>query len=308
MKIIQHFLFSVLPFITFSQVVDFPQPALPTLSDFQHVRDFTMNANQTEAYFTVQSPNEEIAVIVRIAFVNSVWTPPEMVPFTGKFRDIEPFLSPDGKRLYFSSNRPLNALDTTIKDYDIWYVERTDNPSNWSEPINLGKPINSTSNEFYPSLATNGNLYFTSDAGALLNKDDIYFSEFKKGKYQNPIPLDQNINSTGYEFNAYISPDERFLIYTAYGRKEGFGSGDLYISYRTEKGNWDKALNMGEAVNSKAMDYCPFVDLKTNTLYFTSKRSSIKPSEFKSISEFLKVANQYENGLSRLYKVPFSFK
>ena len=52
------------------------------------------------------------------------------------------------------------------------------------------------------------------------------------------------------------------------------------------------------------MDYCPFVDAKTNTLYFTSKRSEINNSNegFSSLQDFLKNMKKYENGLSRIYK------
>ena len=280
-----------------------PQPAFEFLSRFPHIRDFTISEDQDEAFFTVQSPNEEIAVIACMKQQEGKWLEYEIVPFTGQYRDIEPFLAPDGLRLYFSSDRPLKDGVEVPKDYDIWYVERKDAGSSWSAPVNLGAPVNTSGNEFYPSLSTNGNLYFTSDAMTMLSKDDIYCSKWEGGKYTAPVPLDKAVNSAGYEFNAYISPGEDFLIYTAYGRKEGFGSGDLYISQKDAKGNWKEAMNMGEKINSAAMDYCPFYDVKTNTLYFTSKRSAIVPGQFMSMKDFLKIADQYENGLSRIYKV-----
>ena len=58
--------------------------------------------------------------------------------------------------------------------------------------------------------------------------------------------------------------------------RDGFGSGDLYISYRISDNVWTKAKNLGAEINSDKMDYCPYVDTKTNTLYFTSKRSDSK--------------------------------
>jgi hypothetical protein len=51
------------------------------------------------------------------------------------------------------------------------------------------------------------------------------------------------------------------------------------------------------------MDYCPFVDRATNTLYFTSRRSDVTKNHFKDLQEFEEVATQYENGFSRMYKV-----
>jgi len=59
---------------------------------------------------------------------------------------------------------------------------------------------------------------------------------------------------------------------------------------------------MGENVNSPFMDYCLFVETKTNTLYFTSKRKKYLKSEFKNMDEILKTFNAYENGMSRIYQ------
>ncbi|WP_411030882.1 hypothetical protein [Spongiimicrobium sp. 3-5] len=279
------------------------QPALPILSEFSKVRDFTLSANTREAYVTVQSAAEEVSVIVRLEKENDVWTPPQLVSFSGKYKDLEPFLSPDGLRLYFVSNRPLTTDDTQTKDFDIWFVTRNGEGDPWSEPQNLGSPINTEHNEFYPSLANNGNLYYTSDSPTALGKDDIFFSEFKDGKYNQPIGLGATVNTEGYEYNAYIAPNESFLIFGGYNREDGLGSGDLYISFQKEDDSWEKAVNMGEAVNSAYMDYCPFVAMDSYILYFTSRRSTIKSEGFKSIGALQSALNTYANGNSRIYKV-----
>jgi hypothetical protein len=60
---------------------------------------------------------------------------------------------------------------------------------------------------------------------------------------------------------------------------------------------------MGPDINSDKMDYCPFVDTKTNTLYFTSKRlKSITLKSSVNMEELKAHFNNYENGASRLYK------
>ncbi len=217
-------------------------------------------------------------------------------------------MSPDGLRLYFSSDRPLDHTASELKDYDIWYVERKTPQAKWSEPINIGMPINTKDNEFYPSVTLSNNLYFTSDAAISKGKDDIFVSEYKNGKYEAPVSLSDSINSVGYEFNAFVAPDESFMVYTCYNREGGLGSGDLYISFKNNTRQWLKAQNMGTTVNSKVMDYCPFVDVKTGTLYFTSKRHSVKKQSDKklSIEEVLQEMSVYENGLSKLYQVDMS--
>lgn len=280
-----------------------PELAFDFLSKYPNTRDITISSDGTEAYFTIQSPLEEISVIAFSKKVKSKWSEPQIVNFTGKFRDLEPFLSSDGLRLYFASNRPLSETIDTTKDFDIWYVERKTIKEAWSKPINLGAPVNTSNDEFYPSLAENKNLYFTCTCEGSKGKDDIYFAEWKNKAYSNPVSLSDSINSIGFEFNAFISPDESYLIFTGYNRVGGMGSGDLFISYKKDE-KWLAAKNMGDKINSPSMDYCPFYDSKQKQFYYTSKRSEIITEEkFKSLSEFYKEISKPENGWSRIYTV-----
>ena len=283
---------------------DLPQAAFPALAEYPSIRDFTLSAEGDEAYFSIQSLNGELSFIASISKHKNDWTKPQIVSFSGEYHDLEPFLSPDNLRLYFASSRPKNSNVEEQGDYDIWYVERFSTKDVWSEPINLGLPVNSDQNEFYPSIATNKNLYFTSDRTGSKGKDDIFVSLWNGKTYDEPKSLGESINSEGYEFNAYISPSESFLLFSGYNRIDGSGSGDLYISHRERNLSWRKAINFGSVINSDKMDYCPFVDLKTKTLYFTSKRSSIKPGAvFNSTENLFKELQKYENGSSRLYKI-----
>jgi hypothetical protein len=280
-------------------------PFLPEIfSQFPNVRDIAISTEGDEIYFSVQSHVDEVSFIASAKRENNKWSNPEIVSFSGKYFDIEPFLSSDGLKLFFASNRPVGNTDDKLKDFDIWYVQRENKNSKWSSLINLGEPINSPANEFYPSIAKNNNLYFTCDERSTKGKDDIFFSPWENGKYSDPISLSDSINSDGYEFNAFVAPDESYIIFTAYQREDGFGSGDLYMSVKDSKGIWAKAKNLGVEINSNKMDYCPFVDAKTNTLYFTSKRSIINDSGkgFSIMQEFLNEMKKYENGLSRMYK------
>ena len=287
-----------------SQARIIAEPAIETLAEYPKVRDFTMSILANEAYVTIQSPLEELAVIARLKLVNNTWAEPEIVSFSGEYKDLEPFLSPDGLRLYFVSNRPLNDTTTTIKDYDIWYVERESIAVNWSEPINIGSSVNTEYDEFYPSVANNNNLYFTRDSPDTKGKDDIFISKWQDGYYKLPVSISDSINTASYEFNSYVSPDETFIIYSGYNRKDGYGSGDLYISFKNNQGVWSSPKNLGNEVNSAQMDYCPFIDLNSGMLYFTSRRSSVNNEKKFSSMEKLKLElNKYENGYSRIYKV-----
>lgn len=285
------------------------QGVIPFLKEiiiqFPNVRDVTMTKDENEIYFTVQSYLGELSAIVHVIKRDGVWSNPQVANFSGRFQDMEPFLSADGLKLYFVSNRPLSNEEQKPKDFDIWYVERKNLNSNWSIPVNLGEPVNTKGNEFYPSLANSGNLYFTSDGELSKGKDDIFLSKYRNGKYEPPFSMNDSINSEGYEFNSFIDPEEKFIIYTCYNKKGGLGSGDLYISYHKGNDEWTTCKNLGNEINSTEMDYCPYVNPKSGKLHFTSKRSAVpdtfnEPLNFDSMREEM---NKYENGLSRLYSV-----
>ena len=88
------------------------------------------------------------------------WSAPEFAGFSGEYSDLEPFITHDGAWLYFVSKRPLPG-ETEPGEWDIWRIPRTDD--GWGDPEILPAPVNDEHKEFYPSLTTDGDLYFTSD-------------------------------------------------------------------------------------------------------------------------------------------------
>jgi hypothetical protein len=274
------------------------------ISQFPATRDFTMASNGNEAYITVLDHSGSISVLVELNKDNDRWNAIGIVPFSGPYKDLEPFLSPDGFRLYFASNRPLEGAEAKT-DFDIWYVTRTDLDSPWSSPVNPGAPVNTDKNEFYPAVASNGNLYFTSDSLAETSKDDLFYAIWSGDTYSQPVRLPESVNTEGYEFNSYIAADESFLLFSGYNRKDGVGGGDLYISYNKE-GNWTPATNLGMTVNSPRLDYCPFYDEKDSRLYFTSNRNSVEMQD--SIESLISELNKHENGQSRIYLIDLDLK
>lgn len=279
-----------------------------SLNQYLNVRDFSMSANGNEAFFTIQSPFQEISQIAYIKKENNEWSEPELMSFSDSFMYLEPFLSVDGKRLLFVSDRPINDSIKVKKDFDIWYVERKNQDAEWSEPKNIGKPVNSDLDEFYPSVSENNNLYFTMESPNGLGKDDIYFCKWDNGKYASPVLLSASINSAGYEFNAFISKREDFILFTKYNEKDGYGSGDLYISKKDAHGMWGNAKNIGKPINTKYMEYCPFYDEKNKMLYFTSKRNDITPREFKNVLDLQLYISESNNGLSKIYITKFKIE
>ena len=298
------FLFLFISCFGFAQKSELFLPQL--FNGLPNVRDFSMSKNQDEFYFTIESYLKEYSFIAYSKKVNGEWEKPEVVSFSGQYKDLEPFLSPYGLQLFFASNRKNNNSGEIKKDMDIWYVTRSSLTDKWSEPINLGSNVNTTSDEFYPSVTEKGDLFFTAEYENSKGKEDIYVSRLVNGNYTTPVSLGTGVNSGKYEFNAFIAPDESFIIFTSYGRKDDLGKGDLYMSKKGNNNEWLPAIHLTN-VNSNKLDYCPFVDLKTNTLYFTSNPSSINkvlPKKM-TLTEFQDYLNTTSNGLSRIYVSSF---
>jgi hypothetical protein len=287
---------------TFAQEV---MPFLPNVfGPLGNVRDLSMRSDGQEIYFSWQSPKQEFSAILCLRKVGKVWSAPQVASFSGQYRDLEPFLSPDGLRLYYASARPLQAKSQP-KDVDIWYVERKNWQTAWSAPIHTGTALNTDADEYYPAVTKTGNLYFTRFSQEADRKEDIFYSKWENGTYQAALALSDSINSTTYEYNAYVSPDESLIIFSSYGRKDDLGGSDLYLSRKNADGSWQKAQHLGPKVNSKKLDYCPFYDAENQILYFSSERSEVAKSfEIPQTMDALKKHfQQYSNGLGRIYWV-----
>jgi len=89
---------------------------------------------------------------------------------------------------------------------------------------------------------------------------------------QEPVLLDNTVNSEMHDWDACISPDETYIIFSSMNRKDTHGTQDLYISFRTKEGYWTNAKNMGPSVNSEYDEICPSVTLDGKYLFFTSRR------------------------------------
>ncbi|GAB3944120.1 hypothetical protein GCM10028805_11320 [Spirosoma harenae] len=201
-------------------------------------------------------------------FVSNQWTEPKIVIASDKYEYNDPFLSPDGKKLFFISDRPLNGQGEK-KDFDIWYLERR--KTGWSDPINAGPAINSNKNEYYMSFTTDGTMYFSSNGATSASNDknyDVYYSKFTNGSFQRSQKLGSSVNSEHYEADVFVSPDESYLIFCG-ERPDGLGKGDLFISFKNKKGEWQKAQNMGNVINTEAYEFCPFVSSDGKYLFFS---------------------------------------
>ncbi len=261
-------------------------------------RDMTFSPDMKELYWSFKTPS--FYTILKMGRENNRWSLPEVAPFSGRYFDIEPCFSPDGQRLYFASNRPLEQ-EKEPGDFNIWYVEK--NAGGWGNPIYAGPEINSDKNEFYPSFTSDGSLYFCAAREGGIGGEDLYVSTFENGAYSDAVNLGDSINTEKDEFNAFVAPDGSWIIFTSTGWGEGFGGGDLWISFRKEDGLWHKPRNMGPSVNSGSLEYCPSLSPDGKYLFFTSNRSKYpKYEEFTlSYDDIIKMLENPQNGNQDIY-------
>jgi ankyrin repeat protein len=196
---------------------------------------------------------------------DGAWTPPRAVPFGSSQGDGEPFFSPDGRRLYFLSLRPLQPGDDPNKE-NIWYVERTD--SGWSEPRPVSAPVNAFNHHWLFSVSSNGTLYFSSVRDGGLGKRDIYRSRLINGSHEQPQNLGPVINTPGDEHMPYIAPDESYMIFVSTGHPAAAGQFHFFISYRGQDGSWTTPVSLGEKIHAVQQGLCPYVTPDGKFMFF----------------------------------------
>lgn len=277
--------------------------SIPTLfadeiiSDEFGNRDMAISPKGQELMYTLQYKSGTFSTIVFLRKHEGKWSKPEIASFSGKYNDLEPFYSSDGTRIYFSSNRPVPG-QAKPKDYDIWYVQRM-GLYDWSEPIQMDAPINSSKNEFYPVITKSGSIYFTREMEG--KDEDIVVCTWNGSFFEEAKSLPDAINSAGPEFNAFVDREENFILYTAYKRPGNIGLGDLYISVKKE-GVWQPSKNLGDKINDKGLTYCPYVSPNKKYFFFTSSRWSPPPfTEKQTIQTLKKKLSSALNGYDNIY-------
>ena len=241
----------------------------------------------TEFYFSKIGPYTtapRLGVMCVSRFRDGRWGEPEALPFSGRFLDYPPKFDVTGNRMVFASSRPLP--DGTRGAIRIWEVER--NGSGWGEPHPLPPPINAAGSSWNadPSLTADGTLYFSSDRGngAALH---IYRARMVQGKYGEPEKLGPEINSEFNDYQPFISPDEKTLVFSSVaagespyphrpeemtGGGKAYPRGDLYVSYN-ENGKWRTARHLAHDINTVAEEEFPFFTPDGRYLFFSSERS-----------------------------------
>jgi hypothetical protein len=198
--------------------------------------------------------------------------------FNGAALDGCPFISRDGRTFYMASNRPGG-----LGGIDIWVSTRASVGDGWGAPVNVGAPVNSAANDFCPTIARDGHLfYFVSNREGGCGGDDIYTTRLRPDGWDPVENLGCEVNSAANEASPFPLPErsEGPVLYFSSNRAGGFtdegpgavaGDSDLYES--ASHGGTFRAPGLVPGANSAADDGQPNVRRDGLELFFFSTRS-----------------------------------
>lgn len=256
-------------------------------------------------YFTRMLPGARVTAIVSSTFRDGRWQEPQLASFSGQFSDYDPFITLDGQRLFFQTNRGPDGK-TRANTFDIWFVERSGN--GWANPQPVGAPVNSASSEYHPTIANDGTLYFSSNRPGGRGGIDIYRARLVNGRYPEVENLGEPINTPTNDFDGIIDPDQRFFIYAAYNLPDdtGGGTGDLYVSYN-RNGMWTAGKNLGPKINTRAREYAPGITRDGRYFFYTSFTNSFDiERQLKDYAELKGILSSPLNGRGNVYQIDMS--
>jgi len=150
------------------------------------------------------------------------WADVRAMPVNGPdFSNQHPSVTPNGKRIYFASNRPGG-----YGGYDLYFADRRD--GRWSDAINLGPEINSEANEAFPYIHPSGRLFFASQGHGGLGGYDLFMMDLSKRRWGKLINLPAPVNSVGDDVGITLG-DEGRRGYIVSNRAAGKGKDDIYL-------------------------------------------------------------------------------
>jgi outer membrane protein OmpA-like peptidoglycan-associated protein len=191
---------------------------------FNSLRDtiyFSRNQEVKGKLSDISSPRNKLGIYYAVK-KEGQWTNVRDVRINNEYYNVTtPCLSPDGKKLYFASDKQGGYGGSDLY-YSLWKDGR------WEDPVNLGPVINTKGNESYPFISSAGDLFFSSDGHPGLGGKDIYFSTFSDSTWITPVALDAPVNSQFDDF-AFISDS---LMNEGYFSSNRDGTVDIY-HYKT---------------------------------------------------------------------------
>ena len=190
-------------------------------------------------------------------------------------------LSSDGRYMYFTACERPDGMGRC----DIYYSAF--DGLNWSLPVNVGPPVNTSGWESQPSISANGHmLFFASNRAGGVGGMDLWYSVLsEKGSWKQPVNLGPVINTPGDEMSPFIHFDGHSLYFSSNGRI-GMGGYDIFISRMNDDTTWTEPKNLGYPINTFNDELGLIIDARGQIAYFSSKRDAGKGKDIYSFSVY----------------------
>ncbi|HHP7241470.1 MAG TPA: OmpA family protein [Cyclobacteriaceae bacterium] len=201
--------------------------------------------------------------------------------------DSQPSLSADGRTLYFVSTRPGG-----FGRRDIW-VAKKNKEDYWQEPQNMGKVINTATDDIAPFIHVNGQtLYFSSDGLPGLGGFDFFYSERQEDGWSKPKNLGYPLNDKEDQVSLFITADGKTAYYTQDTKKrDRVIKSDIYTFPVPEENrvtHWSNFLTgtvYDAETNQKLRAKIDMYDINTNELISSIYSDSVSGKYFVVLTE-----------------------
>jgi OmpA-OmpF porin, OOP family len=190
-----------------------------------------------------------------------------------KYGEIAPYITPDGKKLFFvRTDHPANSL-APDRTQDIWFSKRESNGA-WSEAKHLGKPFNTSyfNSVFYQSADGNTRLIRGAYKNGSFKGSGFSLTYLTKDGWSEP----EKVKVKKYEgmVKGNVSgicmgnDNKTMVLYIS----EKNNTSDLYVSFLQNDGSWSQPVSLGPGINTAGDETTPFLAADGVTLYFSSDR------------------------------------
>ena len=180
-------------------------------------------------------------------------------------------ISSDGSYMFFTAcNRPGGLGNCDL------YFSAFGN-GKWSEPYNLGNPVNTSHWESTPSISADGRtLFFSSSRPGGYGGKDIWLTRLNENnKWTEPVNLGSEINTAGNEMSPFIHFDGKTLYFASDGLT-GMGGYDLFVTRMKDDSTWTTPQNLGYPINTFNDEMGLIIESGGKKAYFSSTRDKSK--------------------------------